>query len=122
MCQKLIFTQTEETDLETASNSSSESSLMGELREEYNAELDAIDCDFLPSPLELIEYLLEKCGKSNSSLDILFDMQDFTGKTSLLYVITEFRDRSYFNLQGTTEQIMHQFITDKLTANNNAEH
>ena len=57
----------------------------------YNTELEsiqeAIDGDFLPDPLELINYLVDKLGKFNSALDLLFDMQNFQGKTCLLYIL-----------------------------------
>ena len=105
-------------DLETANNASSDSSLTQELIEDYNTKLYNM-CDFLPTPIELIFYLIQKCGKVNSALDILLEIQDFNSRTSILYIIMEFKEREYFNLQGTTDSIMRQFITEKLTINNN---
>ena len=91
----------------------------------YNTQLEsiqeAIDGDFLPDFLELIDYLVDKLGKFNSALDLLFDMQNFQGKTCLLYIIVEFKESSYFNLQGTIDDIMHGYIKDKLESINKLE-
>ena len=105
--------------LETQSDSGNETEDTNYYIDDFNTQIEELNADFLPSPMELIQIILNKYNLTGNALEISYEIRNFQNYTSLLYVIHFLKEKH--NIIDNVITIMEYAITDKLTKSNNLD-